>query len=60
MRCAQALSGQLLAFERHEIVAARKEYGGIVMQERSDVGHTSEGLAKLPHPLAHARGSESA
>jgi hypothetical protein len=32
MRCAQALSGQLSAFERHEIVAACKEYGGIVIQ----------------------------
>ena len=31
MRCAQALSGQLSAFERHEIVAACKEYGGIVI-----------------------------
>jgi hypothetical protein len=33
MRCAQALSGQLSAFERHEIVAACKEYGGIVIQQ---------------------------
>jgi hypothetical protein len=32
VRCAQALSGQLSAFERHEIVAACKEYGGIVIQ----------------------------
>jgi hypothetical protein len=32
MRCAQALSGQLSAFERHEIVAVCKEYGGIVIQ----------------------------
>jgi hypothetical protein len=33
MRCAQALSGQLSAFERHEIVAACKEYRGIVIHE---------------------------
>jgi hypothetical protein len=32
MRCAQAHSGQLSAFERHEIVAACEEYEGIVMQ----------------------------
>jgi hypothetical protein len=32
MRYAQAVSGPLSAFERHEIVAARKEYGGMVIQ----------------------------
>jgi len=32
MRCAQAHSSQLSAFERHEIVAACKEYGGTVTQ----------------------------